>query len=108
MNNHPFIRYWNSDDVHDGRIRRIEEGTDRLRVFIDTYDRRLVVFEFTGVREVKSNRAEGMLLYALTELGESAPLRRFSFGNWDEEDDAYLELVALDFSSQEKVEDPAS
>ena len=97
MNNETLIQNWHSEDVHDGWIRRVEKETDRLRVFIVTIDGRRVVFEFTGVREVKHNRPEGMLLYALSELREVAPLRRFSFVNWEEEDDGYLEVVALEF-----------
>lgn len=99
MSNNSFVQYWTSDDVHDGRIRLVVVEGDRVRVSVETYEGRLVVFEFAGVQEVKQNRPEGMLLYSLAELNETAPLRRFVFANWDDEDEAYLEIIALEVSS---------
>ena len=54
-------------------------------------------FEFDGVTRVSSQSAEGMVLYALVELTSTEPARFFSFVNWDEADDAYLEISADDF-----------
>jgi len=42
-----------------------------------------------------------MTIYALAEVKAEAPLRRFVFSNWDEDDDALLEVVARDFSWRE-------
>jgi hypothetical protein len=105
MNDEVFVQYLNNDDVHDGIVRKVSEQPDRLRVFVETADGRVVTFEFTGVHQVKQNRPEGMLLYSLTELRESAPLRRFIFTNWEEEDDAFLEVIALDVTSIESAGD---
>jgi hypothetical protein len=43
-----------------------------------------------------------MLLYALSELRSTPPLRRFSFANWDDDDDAFLEVDAetVDFREE--------
>jgi hypothetical protein len=35
-----------------------------------------------------------MLLYSLSEIRGNAPQRLFAFVNWDEEDDAELEIEA--------------
>jgi hypothetical protein len=35
-----------------------------------------------------------MMLYALTEMSDDPPMRRFVFANWDEESDARLEVRA--------------
>ena len=102
--NDAFVQYLNNEDVHDGVIRRVSEEAGLLRVFVETADSRVVVFEFNGVRQVKQNRPEGMLLYSLTELRESAPLRRFIFTNWDEDDDAFLEVTATGVASTETAE----
>ncbi|HEY3579277.1 MAG TPA: hypothetical protein VGK82_02000 [Pyrinomonadaceae bacterium] len=102
--NDAFVQYLNNDDVHDGVIRRVSEEPDRLRVFVDTADGRVVVFEFNSVRHVKQNRPEGMLLYSLTELRESGGLRRFIFTNWEEDDEAFLEVTAMGVASRETTE----
>jgi hypothetical protein len=39
-----------------------------------------------------------MMLYALSELHAEPPLRRFSFANWDDADEAFLEIEAEGFS----------
>ena len=102
--NDAFVQYLNNDDVHDGVVRKVSETPGRLSVSVETPDGRLVAFEFTGVRHVKQNRPEGMLLYSLTELRETAPLRKFIFTNWNEEDDAFLEVTALAVASTESTE----
>jgi len=101
MNEETFVRYLNKPDVHDGIIRSVSQDSDLLRVTVQTQDGRLVTFEFRNVQSIKMNRPEGMMLYALCESRETPPGRRFVFGNWDEEDDAFLEVVANDISSQE-------
>ncbi len=101
MNNDSFVQYWNSDDVHDGRVRQVAVEGDRVLVSVETNEGRLVIFEFAGVQQDKQNRPEGMLLYSLSEMEETAPLRRFVFANWDEEDDARLEIIALEVNSRE-------
>ena len=107
MNSDVFVQYLNNDDVHDGSVRRVIEEADRTQVLVDTVDGRVVVFEFTGVRDLNQNRPEGTVLYSFTELRESLPLRRFCFTNWDEEDDAYLEITALTMTKREGSMDSA-
>lgn len=107
MNNEVFVQYLNNDDVHDARVRQVIEEPDQVRVLVDTADGRLVIFQFSGVRDVRQNRPENMLLYSLTELREVPPFRRFRFTNWDEEDNASLEVIALAMSSTESSQDSA-
>jgi hypothetical protein len=49
---------------------------------------------FSAVASLAQHRAEGMVLYAVVEMKADPPLRRFVFTNWDDGDDARLELVA--------------
>jgi hypothetical protein len=53
---------------------------------------------FVNVLAVHSNNAEGMLIYALSELRHEPPHRRFAFGNWNEDDPSMLEVVAEKFT----------
>lgn len=39
-----------------------------------------------------------MLLYSLSELSAEPPYRRFVFANWNDEDDAALEIDATGFA----------
>src|SRR6185436_8175724 len=96
-----FIAYHYSDDVHDGRLKQIEQNGEQLEVLIETVDGRLVGFEFSGVRSVDSLRPEGMVLYSISELGHPPPHRRFVFTNSDEEDEARLEVVAKEITLAE-------
>ena len=52
--NDAFVQYLNNEDVHDGVIRRVSEEAGLLRVFVETADSRVVVFEFNGVRQWNS------------------------------------------------------
>ena len=44
-----------------------------------------------------SNRPERMMLYIINEVKKQFPYRKFIFTNWDERDDASLEIIAEDF-----------
>ena len=68
-----------------------------MDVLLEAEDGHRIRIHFSGVANVVANRPEGMTLYALTELKAQAPLRRFSFVNWDEKDDARLEVTAKDY-----------
>ena len=96
MDKESFVRYWHSEDVHDGRVRQVIQDAEHVRVLVDTPDGRLVTFEFSGVESVSLNRPEGMLLYSLTEIGSAPSHRTFVFTNWEEDDEARLELMATD------------
>jgi hypothetical protein len=44
------------------------------------------------------NQPEGMLLYSLSEMRASPPLRKFVFANNEEDHPGYLSILATDFS----------
>lgn len=92
-----FVGYVGDADIHDGSIIEVEPRADRVMVRLAGASGRRYVVEFHGVERTRSNKAEGMRLYALVEMEAPAPLRRFVFANWDEEDDACLEVVASEF-----------
>ena len=91
-----FIAYVGDAEIHDGRIMAIREGVGSLSVEVRTLDGETLIVDFTGVSDVRSNRPVGMLLYSLSELDTSKPGRLFAFTNWDDEDDAFLEVKSLD------------
>jgi hypothetical protein len=101
MENDSFVRYLDDPDVHDAVIERVIEQDTSLIVHIKAPDGRRFVFAFNGVRSVKKNRVGGMVLYSLSEIEESPPYRRFVFTNWDEEDEAHLEVIAREITSTE-------
>jgi len=92
-----FIAYVGVSGIHDGHIRSVASQDERLRVVIEGASGHHFAIEFDGVGWVKSQRPEDMMLYALAEWKAEPPLRRFVFANWDEEDDAYLEIGAEGF-----------
>jgi hypothetical protein len=89
-----FVSYVGVADFHDCSILEIEQHDDAVRVRVRGANGKVFVVDFSGVREVRANRPEGMLLYALSELTGEPPLRRFAFVNWDDDDEAHLELDA--------------
>jgi hypothetical protein len=97
-----FVRYIGDPDIHDGAIIDVQHEGDTSRVAIRAASGRRFTVEFQGVSSVRSNRAEGMLLYSLSEMKAPAPGRRFVFSNWDHEDDAALEIVARDIRILER------
>jgi len=86
--------YVGPPDLHDGTVLAIEERGADVAVRIRSFEGREFELRFRGVQAVRGHRAEGMLLYALTERREAPSVRRFTFANWDEEDDARLEIDA--------------
>lgn len=88
-----FLRYVGSANVHDATVERVIRRADEVDVIIQTSAGR-VTFEFHGIKALKSHRAEGMLLYSISEMSEEPPYRRFCFVNSDENDSAELEVVA--------------
>jgi hypothetical protein len=108
MSDSDFVAYVGPPELHDGYIVEVQRQNEKARVVIRGASGRLFAVEFCGVQSVKAHRAEGMLLYSLSEMKAAAPLRRFVFVNWDEEDDASLEIVARELSTSalgEKIED---
>ncbi len=98
MTDRTFVRYVGNPDFHDGRIVDVQENAGAIRVQIRGASGRTYVAEFPGGRIVTSNRPVGMLLYGLSEMTGEPPFRRFAFANWDEEDDAALEIDATDLN----------
>ena len=105
MKDPEFVGYITEPDVHDGTILRIHHNGASARVLVKAYDGRLYAFTFSGVQSLKSVEAEGMMLYSLTEMTAVPPLRRFVFTNWNEEAEGVLDLVALEITSGEIVEE---
>ena len=89
-----FLAYLGPSDLHDGTILDVERRAGEARVLVRGASGREYVVRFAGVTGLEAHRPEGMLLYALVELRSAGPKRRFAFGNWDEADDARLEVEA--------------
>jgi hypothetical protein len=94
MSERRFVRYVGNADFHDGRILEVGHDTDSIRVRVRGASGKIYIAEFPAGSVLRSNRPEGMLLYSLSEMRTDPPLRRFHFANWDEEDDAALEIEA--------------
>lgn len=98
------IAYVGPPELHDGHILAVERTGDRARVDVRAHDGRPITLEFTGVTHMSAVRPEGMLLYGLAEMrtdaegsGRQGSSRQFLFANWEEWDDAGLEIAARDF-----------
>ena len=98
MSNQEFIGYVGDADFHDGHVVTVVREGDTARVRLRGVSGREFVVEFRGVQAVRSKQPEGMMIYALSEMRASPPLRLFVFGNWDEEDTSLLEIEAESFS----------
>ena len=59
----------------------------------------------TRVRSASITNAPGMRLYALKEMYETPPFRRFLFVDAEEKSDRHLEVVAQEISSVELTEE---
>ena len=89
-----FVQYL-EPDLHDGQVVSVEREETVVRVVAQDYQQGRFEIVFDGVEQVDATDPPGMTLYALAELQADAPLRRFSFVNWDEEEDERrLEIVA--------------
>ena len=88
------VRHLGPADFHDGSIESVDRSADRVRVTVRGESGQRYSVTFSGVTELQAVRPEGMLLYALSELPAQGAVRRFSFTNWEDEDDARLEISA--------------
>ena len=91
-----FIGSVGPSEIHDATIVHVDVELDRLVVTVrcgNASQARLRI-EFSDPVEVERKRAVGMTLYSLAELRGAGERRRFSFVNWDETDDARLEVEA--------------
>jgi hypothetical protein len=89
-----FVGYVGDAEFHDGSVLAVEQRGGMVRVRVRGAGGGVFVVEFGGVRAMRAARPEGMLLYALSELSGEPPLRRFTFANWDDDSEAYLEVDA--------------
>jgi hypothetical protein len=94
MSERVFVQYVGSADFHDGRIVDVRHDADAMRVHVCGASKRVYVAEFPGGKVWKINRPVGMFLYSLSEMRTNPPLQHCVFANWDEEDDAALEIEA--------------
>ena len=99
MTSPDFIAYVGSEHIHDSTIVSVERTNDVVTVHLRAMDGRQFSVEFLRVDSVSSEHPENMFLYALTEMRDSLPLRRFVFANSDEDSTASLEIVAEDFTA---------
>jgi len=91
------VRYVGPEGLHDGHLVSVERSADTATVLVRTHGGETLRLEFSGVQALTAVRPEGMLLYGLAEFEADGPLRQFMFANWEEWDDAGLEIAARDF-----------
>ncbi len=94
MHDAEFVEYYGDPDFHDGVIVSVVSKRDDVRVGIKGASGRDYDLLFRDVESVEANRPVGMMLYALSLMKTPGPMRRFAFANWDDGDDACLEIVA--------------
>ena len=98
MTDPDFVEYVGIPDLHDGIVLRVSFGGKTAEVVVEGYSGREHVIRFQGVDAVEMNAPEGMLLYSLSEMRSSPPLRRFIFANKEEDHPGFLTILATDFS----------
>ena len=98
MADQDFVGYVGNRDFHDAHIRSVSHTGDQVDVVLEGFSGRKYKVHFSGVRKCAANQPEGMMIYALCEMRTEPPHRRFLFGNWDEDDNATLEIEAREFT----------
>ncbi len=91
------VRYVGPEGLHDGHVVSVKRSGDTATVLVRTHAGETLALEFSGVQALTAVRPDGMLLYGLAEFETQGPLRQFMFANWEEWDDAGLEIAARDF-----------
>jgi hypothetical protein len=89
-----FISYIGNYKMHDSRVEKVINGGNEVRVLLKSQEEENITVRFLGVQELVEKSAEGMILYAICEMKENKPYRKFVFANTDEEDEALLEVIA--------------
>lgn len=102
MRSEEFIGYVGVPDIHDGTILRVFVDGSTAEVVLEGYSRGEHAILFEGVAEVEMNEPEGMLLYSLSEMRASSPLRKFVFTNNEEDSQKSLSVLATGFRIQSK------
>lgn len=100
MPDRAFIAYIGGRDFHDAYVRAVSHIGDHVEVTLEAHNERKIQVHFSGVRKVMAVQPEGMMIYALSEMQGEAPYRYFIFTNWEEDDQATLEVEALELSFQ--------
>lgn len=95
-----FVGYIGDYRIHDSKIKSIKSEEDNFQVSLISEDNEIIIVKFVGVKSIKVNRPEGMILYSISEMEEQSPFRKFIFVNSDEENDAELEIIAHDYIIQ--------
>src|SRR5260370_31594786 len=91
-----FVGYVGSPDFHDGVVLRVAVEGKTAEVVVEGLSGREHIVLFEGVDEVKMNAPEGMVLYSLSEMRATPPLRKFVFTNSEEGHPGFLNVVAKD------------
>jgi hypothetical protein len=91
------MAYVGGPQLHDATVMRVDILGKVLEVLVKSETGDMLKISFFGVESMNSNRSEGMIIYALAEIKAEGPVRHFVFVNWDEKDDAALEVKAADF-----------
>jgi hypothetical protein len=91
-----FVRFIGDYRLHDSRIKEIKSTEDIVQVSIISEGNEIITVKFVGVKSINANRPEGMIIYSISEMVWQSPYRKFVFANWNEEDDASIEIVAKD------------
>jgi len=89
-----FVGYVGEPDFHDGSVLEVDRVDDSLRIRVRGNSGRTYSVVFGNVVQLRANRPNGMLLYALSEFTGKPPIRRFVFVNWDDEDESALKIDA--------------
>lgn len=114
MSEEKFIGYIQEPDVHDGVIVKATYKSGFLRSVFDkrvvlvvvlTDEKRLFVIRFGRVRSASIINVDGMILYSLSEMYATPPLRKFVFVDWEDESNRRCEVVAREIESTEMTED---
>src|ERR1700730_11835923 len=104
------VRYIGRADFHDGHILLIVQAGDKMRVTVAGFSGKRFLVCFEAASSIESESPEGMMLYALNEVGgESKSRRQYEFVNWygdepsDERAKAHLRIVAKSFTRDRSV-----
>lgn len=93
MNKKIFIWYVGDSRIHASKINHEKWDGIQLDFLLITPEGETIFTSFYNVKSIKSNNQIGMKIYALSEMEDIDPYRKFIFANWDEDDDTILEWV---------------
>ena len=94
------LGYVGGPELHDAVVVRVDDLGENVRVILKGESEGTFLVSFSGVKSTSSHRPEGMTLYGMAEVKGEPGLRHFVFVNWDEDDDAKLEVSAAGYSME--------